>query len=465
MRTQSKGTEPSRDTALMTPEQVASFDGADIVVLLPTLNEEKGLAATLPQIPFERMRTLGWTVRPLVIDGPSTDHTRDVARAHGVPVLQQLSRGKGAAIRQALDWLAGHKVRYCIVLDADSTYPGEMVPAVAQLLDAGSQLVVGIRQPVRSPADDAREFVHRVGNRLLNMTASQLSGLPILDLCSGFWGVRVDAVPPLHLETNGFEIEAELFTKSYRAGYDVTQIPIIYTERIGIAKLHAVRDGIRILLTTLRFGRRTIAATFSIPRTSAVRDLLSVAIVHGATDFIVLFDATRRSEASVIATRLRAGRPGTRVSIRSSADVVTSDPIVEVPPVTITLPALVADGSSVSPYALVHLPRTHRMVELQANDDVTARSGGFAAPSGYRLEYAPGWAAVDRVRALIANSLPSGGGKELAFFGANGHSGSLAVWKNEPTHRSGRVSADSLPSTRRVDSGASPGVRRDESSL
>src|SRR5271170_3951542 len=178
------------ETSLMTPAEIASFDDTDVVVLLPTLNEEEGLARTLQDIPFQNLRSLGWTARPLVIDGPSTDGTREVARTHGVPVLLQQARGKGAAIRQALDWLITHRVRYVIVLDADCTYPGSMIPAFAQLLDAGSQLVVGVRQPVLPPHTSGREFVHRVGNRLLNVTASQLSGLPILDLCSGFWGVR-----------------------------------------------------------------------------------------------------------------------------------------------------------------------------------------------------------------------------------------------------------------------------------
>lgn len=424
------------ETSLMSPSDIQSFDDADVVVLLPTLNEEEGLARTLDEIPFDNLRSLGWTVRPLVIDGPSTDRTREVARARDVPVLVQQTRGKGAAIRQALQWLVQHRVRYVIVLDADCTYPGTMVPAFAQLLDAGSQLVVGIRQPVRPAHSDGRELVHRIGNRLLNVTASQLSGLPILDLCSGFWGVRLDVVAGLHLETDGFEIEAELFSKAYRAGFNVSQIPITYRERVGVAKLRAIHDGARILLTTVRFGRRGTHAVLGIPKPMAIRDLLSVVMVHGATDFVVYFDAARRAEAEQIAARIRAGTPGSRVSVQPTPAL----PLASLPSVTpesgrsvtIRLPTLTGAIPETGAYAILDLPTTGRVVTLAPASELrAARSGAFAGRDDLRLEYAPfRWPAVDRVKALIANSFPSGEAKELAFLGANGHYGTLAVWRH-----------------------------------
>jgi glycosyltransferase involved in cell wall biosynthesis len=426
------------ETSLMSPGDVASYQGADVVVLLPTLNEEEGLARTLDEIPFDNLRSLGWTVRPLVVDGPSTDRTREVAHSRGVPVLLQQNRGKGSAIRQALDWLAQRQVRFVIVLDADCTYPGNMVPAFAQLLDAGSQLVVGIRQPVRPANHDGRELVHRVGNRLLNVTASQLSGLPILDLCSGFWGVRLDVVAGLHLETDGFEIESELFSKAYRAGFNVSQIPISYRERVGVAKLRALHDGARILLTTVRFGRRGIRSGFTLPKPLAVRDLLSVVMVHGATDFVVFFDATRKSEAEQIADRIRAGAPGSRVSVRPTPPA--SPAVTPTLPystgadagraVTIRLPTLDGIAANGGAYAILDLPSTHRVVTLAPPSDLRAsRSGAFGGAGDLRLEYAPfRWPAVDRVKALLANTFPSGEAKELAFLGANGHYGTLAVW-------------------------------------
>ncbi|MCI4335637.1 MAG: glycosyltransferase family 2 protein [Thermoplasmata archaeon] len=422
----------------------ASFDGADVVVVLPTLNEQDGLARTLQEIPLEPMQASGWTVRRLVVDGGSTDGTLQVARQWSVPVLRQAGRGKGAAIREALNWLAARHVRFVVVLDADCTYPGSMVPAMAQLLDAGSQLVVGVRQAATSARDDYREFIHRVGNRLLNLTASQLAGLPILDLCSGFWAVDVRAVAQLDLVTNGFEIEAELFTKCYRAGFTVTQIPISYRERVGVAKLNAVRDGASILLTTIRFGRRRLTAAFHPPPPSQLRDFLSIAMVHNADDFLLITHPSRRDEAERIAQRIRASRPGARVEVKTAPSGAVIAPTPSGPgsthrqALTISLPGPVARPSAPTTSAMIHLPSTGRLITIKADaSDPSPRpadlfkSGGFVSTgNGYRLEYARDhWPVLGRVRALMANTFPSEQAKELAFLGANGHYGTLAVWR------------------------------------
>lgn len=74
---------------------VDSFEAANAAIILPTLNEEAGLSQTLEDIPFDRLAGAGWRVRPLVVDGGSTDRTLEVAAAWGIPVLHQKSRGKG----------------------------------------------------------------------------------------------------------------------------------------------------------------------------------------------------------------------------------------------------------------------------------------------------------------------------------------------------------------------------------
>lgn len=457
---------PARKSSYADP---ADFEGADIVVVLPTLNEQDGLAHTLEDIPLEPMVASGWTVKRLVVDGGSTDGTLDVARRWSVPVLPQATKGKGAAIREALEWLAARHVRFAVVLDADCTYPGAMVPAMAQLLDAGSQLVVGVRQAARSARDDPREFVHRVGNRLLNLTASQVAGLPILDLCSGFWAVDVQAAAHLNLVTNGFEIEAELFTKAYRAGYTVTQIPVSYRDRVGVAKLNAMRDGARILLTTIRFGRRRLTAAFRPPAPSQLRDFLSIAMVHNADDFLLVADSSRSAEAEEIARRIRASRPGSRVEVQTVAGGVV-DPLVgpsaPVSPrtaLTISLPPSVGGSPDSSSAAFVHLPSSGRLVAVK--DDVAdpapaasevSRSGGFTGDSAaYRLEYTRRRSPVlGRVRALVTNTFPTEHAKELAFLGANGHYGTVSVWRRNasgseideaprPSHGPVRATADS----------------------
>lgn len=278
----------------------------DAAVLLPTLNEERGLAATLDDIPFDRIAAKGWRLLPLVIDGGSTDGTRRVAAARGVELISQRSKGKGAAIREAIDWLHSCGVRYAVVLDADATYPGSAVLPALELLAAGYQMVVGVRNPASGPPSDLRDFVHRVGNSLLNIAAARVRDVAILDVCSGFWAVDVERAHDLGLVSDGFGIEAELFLKAYGSGWSVGQIPVVYRERIGVAKLHAVRDGLRILAAIFRFGH--LALKPLPPAEGAMRNLLryllAASLIDGRREVVLVCPPELHPQAVRIAQQL-----------------------------------------------------------------------------------------------------------------------------------------------------------------
>ena len=297
-----------------------SFEAANAAIILPTLNEEGGLSETLADIPFDRLARAGWRVRPLVVDGGSEDRTLEVAAAWGLPVLHQKSRGKGGAVLEALEWLAARRIQYAVVLDADATYPGASILPALELLDAGSHLVVGVRQSASGPPRNGRDLVHRVGNALLNFVAGQMSRSRILDVCSGFWGVQVGPAQGLNLISHDFGIEAELFLKGQRAGWTIVQIPIPYRERVGEAKLHAVSDGIRILLSIIRFGHKSLQvappAASLVP--AFIRDLLVTALVGGG-DLVLVTPPSRENETRAVAFLLERSDLRPRVVVREES--------------------------------------------------------------------------------------------------------------------------------------------------
>ena len=309
------------------PVMADSFEAANAAIILPTLNEEGGLSQTLQDIPFERLALAGWRVRPLVVDGGSTDRTLEVAAAWRLSVLHQKSRGKGGAILEALDWLGERNVQYAVVLDADASYPGASVLPALELLDAGTHLVIGVRQSASGPPRSTREIVHRVGNALLNFVAGELSRSRILDVCSGFWGVQVQPARELHLLSHDFGIEAELFLKGQRADWTILQIPIPYRERVGEAKLHAVSDGIRILLSIIRFGHKSLQAappaTSLVPR--FIRDILVTALVGGG-DLVLVTPPSRENEARAVAFLLERSDLRPRVVVRAETSLPPAPP-------------------------------------------------------------------------------------------------------------------------------------------
>jgi len=283
-------------------------DPPDVVIILPTLNEAANLRRTLESIPLETLRSHGWHVQPIVIDGGSTDTTVEEAQRLGLPVLRQEGRGKGTAIREALRYAQNEGMRFAIVMDADCTYPGEATLSLLSLLDSGSDLVVGVRQNFRKPKG-FREFSHRIGNALLTYVASELGRDLILDLCSGFWGVDLSTWSDEGLRSTGFEIESELFLKTLLSGFSVAQIPIPYRARARGAKLRTVHDGTRILLSILssmRF-RRGWRGGPPLADSSLIRSILAVCFIQGSGQLVVLAEASRELDAERLSLRLAAG--------------------------------------------------------------------------------------------------------------------------------------------------------------
>lgn len=222
------------------------------VILLPTLNEAQGLEVTFADLPIAELTRAGLAPTVLVVDGRSTDGTPEVARRLGLTVLGQEGVGKGDAVRTGLRWAREHGAPYVIVVDADYTYDARAILPMCALLDAGTELVIGVRRPDRHTVTTLRGIVHRVGNATLNLVAATLTASPILDVSSGLWGLRTEAAERLSLRSNGFDIESELYVKAFRNGLSVSQVPVEYRDRVGTAKLHALRDGARILLAILR---------------------------------------------------------------------------------------------------------------------------------------------------------------------------------------------------------------------
>lgn len=301
-----------------------AFAGSPLI-LLPTLNEEAGLRATLEEL--GSVPALGGPHRPavLVVDGHSTDQTRSVARQFGTRLIVQSGRGKGSAVREGLEWARAHGYDTISVLDADGTYPCDRLPTMIRLLETDADVVAGVRRPTQPSDATARNLVHRVGNGVLNLCAAGFSGGPILDVCSGFWGIRTRAIATLELESTGFEVESELFVKSVRRGLRVVQIPVDYRPRIGEAKLHAARDGARILLSILHHARSApTPAAGPVPpsrprrRPASVGDLVaglpSVLSAFQATAIVVVAPPSRLPEATQVARSVLAERVAVSIS-------------------------------------------------------------------------------------------------------------------------------------------------------
>ena len=55
----------------------------ELMILLPVLNEEDGLETVLNAIPHQSLRELGWSPNIVVVDGNSSDNSREIGEKAG----------------------------------------------------------------------------------------------------------------------------------------------------------------------------------------------------------------------------------------------------------------------------------------------------------------------------------------------------------------------------------------------
>ncbi len=217
-----------------------------ITVVIPCLNEEKGIARVLSRIP-------PFVDESIVVDNNSTDRTAEVARELGARVLHEKVRGYGRAYKTGLLQARGDII---VTLDGDHSYPPD---AISYLLEAFLHSEVRFLSASRFPLKNkkAMSFKHWIGNKIQSLAMSALFFRWVQDSQSGMWVFERSSLEEMHLVSDGMafseEIKIEAITKK-RIGFK--EIYIDYSTRMGEIKLQPWRDGIRNLqfLVRKRFG-------------------------------------------------------------------------------------------------------------------------------------------------------------------------------------------------------------------
>lgn len=219
-------------------------------VVVPVYNEEHSIGRVLTTV-----LDLPFVDRVIVVNDGSTDRTGAILspfeRNRKVKLIHfPVNRGKGAAIRAALDFV---KTEYVAFQDADLEYPPENLRklyAAARFSDA--DMVVG----VRTMSWDEITGIS-LGSFIANKLIVKLTGCP--DVFSGQRIVKMEFLRKVGLESSGFEIETELTMKAILLGYDVAWERVSYFPRSrSEGKKIGFLDFLKIMRTyyKLRFSRQ-----------------------------------------------------------------------------------------------------------------------------------------------------------------------------------------------------------------
>jgi len=204
------------------------------LVILPTYNEVEMIQAALDEILIKASK-----VDILVVDDGSPDGTASKVKGHPafmkrVHIMERPSKaGLGSAYRAAFKWALEKGYDSVIEMDADLSHDPADVPRLLAALGDGADLVVGSR--------------YLNGIRVLNWPQSRLwistfggwyvralTDLPMTDPTSGFKAIRRRVLEGLDwnkFTSQGYGFQVELHFFAWQAGFNLQEVPIIFTER------------------------------------------------------------------------------------------------------------------------------------------------------------------------------------------------------------------------------------------
>ncbi|MGV6826005.1 MAG: glycosyltransferase family 2 protein [bacterium] len=217
------------------------MDQQSLSIVLPAYNEAQNITEVITRL------SEAWPdAEIIVVDDCSVDGTGDCAESAGAVVYRhKYNMGNGAAIKTGARKAKGDVT---VFMDADGQHNPEEIGSLLSKINEGFDLVIGARDS-SGQASQGR----LLGNRVLNLFSSLLTGHQILDLTSGFRAVRTSLFRQfLYLLPNGFSYPTTSTMAFLRSGLTVGFVPISVKQRKGKSKINFLRDGVRFLVIMMK---------------------------------------------------------------------------------------------------------------------------------------------------------------------------------------------------------------------
>ena len=208
----------------------------DALVIIPTYNEVDNIGTVLDLVLAQPT-----PISVLVVDDNSTDGTADVVRTKmeehpdRIHLIERPGKlGLGTAYLRGFRYALERDYTYICEMDADLSHDPDDLPRLIETVESGeADLAVGSRY-----VGGVRVINWPLPRLVLSYAAGvytrAITRMPIRDVTAGFkcFHRRVlEALPLDRVNSDGYAFQVEMHYRTWKAGFDVTEIPVIFTER------------------------------------------------------------------------------------------------------------------------------------------------------------------------------------------------------------------------------------------
>jgi dolichol-phosphate hexosyltransferase len=188
-----------------------------------------------------------------VVDGHSSDNTREIAERLGAKVIRDGGKGKGEAIRCAIPSITAE---IAVFMDADGSHdPSDIPRLVAPILAGEADHVSGSRLLGGSSElhGGFDECFRLMGSSFITACINWRFKVRLSESQNGFRAIRTEVLRQLDLRENITTIEQEMIIKTLRKGFRMAEVPAHeHSRKAGKSSIRLSRVAFRYVWSVVR---------------------------------------------------------------------------------------------------------------------------------------------------------------------------------------------------------------------
>jgi len=215
-----------------------------VSVVIPTLNEAGNILEELITIDKE----LAYPKEIIIVDGDSTDGTKEIVKDTDCKLIIEPRRGYGLALRTGFKHAKGDVI---VMVDGDGTYEVKHINLLLEaMMKNEAELCLATRM---YDPNKAMGFMNFVGNKIITFCFDFLYKQFLSDSQSGFRAISRAAIEKVDLDQDDMAFATEMLVQFAKKGFKMIEVASTYKARkYGKTKLRKIKSGIEIFTTMVK---------------------------------------------------------------------------------------------------------------------------------------------------------------------------------------------------------------------